>query len=325
MRVFHIKLAETRRIAFASLVRRLFLYAIPALSLFVLSSALADKTKTRPQDAPGGFRNPWPALYNKEWAGKGSKGQVIYNKLLIPGKTMRIQETWLYDNQGNPMAKTQASSVGYVAGERDGGINAGCITNLLIDGVKTECVLMFAIDIQRGSGISGEGKKERGGGRRSGWAPLESLEPRDELLKIQHTIKSRIDKIRPNQRQGNVKEYTVIDYSLPEEAAEWYVTPGRSAKKSQGKAKYYFTRRGRLYGLINIPESGKQRFGVTYDVAPVGAKFYRDMAEPEVKVPIYAPDSTKPSQYTLPLVYGAFINNAGEKRFCWTNSDCLKD
>jgi hypothetical protein len=229
----------------------------------------------------------------------------------IPGAELSIRQTPLYDNQGNVFAIAEASRVGYVDGQRDGGINAGGIATIRINGADTVCVLMFTL-------------KTEEGGRQSGWAPLSSLSPRAEIEKVQRKIKARIDQIRPDESHRRYQARTVQEVPLPKEAEEWYLMPGRAAHKSQGKAKYYFARRGHLYGLINIPETGHQRYGVTYDVAPVGSTFFVDRDIAEIKVPIYPPDSTRPSKYALRLVYGYFTTSAGEKRPCWANAACLR-
>lgn len=290
---------------------KFFSFSVLVIITFCSLYSISSARELEYEKAPGGYRNPWPKLYNKDHPGQGSKGQRIYNKMQIPGKTMSIKETAIYDNQGNVRGTAVASEVGYVNGKRDGGVNAGSIAQIKIEGVDTTCVLMFTLNIKEG-------------GRMSGWVALSSLSPSEEIEKIQREIKSRLLKIRPSDKGRKYETKEVIDFTLPKEAEEWYLMAGREKHKSQGKAKYYFTRRGCLYGLVNIPETGSQRYGVTYDVAPVGAIFHQDVIEPMVSVDIYPPSAEKPSSYKLQLVYGYFQTSSGEKRHCWTNVKCLK-
>lgn len=243
--------------------------------------------------------------------GKGSKGQTIYNKIQVPGKVMSIAETPLYNSMGQQIATARASSVGYVNGVKDGGINAAGICTLIIEGKPTECVYMFSINIKKG-------------GRMSGWAVLSSLTPSVEISELQYNIKAKVDTQRSTLEKTSYQRKVVIDVTLPKEAAEWYLMANRAASKSQGKAKYYFTKRGHLYGLFNIPESGQQRYGVSCDMMPIGTVFYQDENQAPVAIPVFQPDSSEKTKYVLNLVYGYFVNNNGEKRYCWTNLDCLQ-
>ncbi len=265
------------------------------------------------REAPGGVFNLPPKLYNPKFHGFGSTGQKIYNKIdLQDGRVMKIKKTQLYDNQGNVIATAIPSGVGYHKDQKDGGIVAGAITQMLINGRKTEVMYAWSVNIQPK-------------GRASGWVPTQSLWPARDIRKIQLDIRRKRESLLPGQLHSRVyTPMTVVSATLPKEAAEWYVTPGRDAKKNQGKAKYYYTRDGLISGLKHVPVTQAQRFGVAHDHIPVGATFHWDESVPTVERPIYKPSSKKPSKYVLKVAWGYVENNAGLRWYSWINADALK-
>lgn len=262
-------------------------------------------------DYPGGWRNPYSLLFNEEWHGYGSTGQTIYNKIdLQDGRTMSFERTPLYDNNGDYVAEAWASDIGYVDGEKDGGFPAGGIADIKINGVVTKCVYAWSVNTVEG-------------GRTSGWAPISAFTPAKDIQTIQETIRERIEEIIPPDDGRIYAKKTVVSGGLASEAAEWFIVPDRAASKTQGKAKYYFERDGYLTVMMNIPEGSRQRYGVAHDIAPVGKTFYMDLTEPEVELPIFAPDTSTPSKYTLKMVWGYFVTSAGDRIYSWANRDNL--
>lgn len=291
------------------LINRLLLLALFCLPCSLALAAPLDNW----QKAPGGVFNLPPKLYNPKFHGFGSTGQKIYNKIdLQDGRVMKIKRTRLYDNQGNVIATAVPSGVGYHKNQKDGGIVAGAITEMMIGGRKTEVMYAWSVNIEPK-------------GRASGWVPTETLWPAKDIRRIQIEIRRKREALLP--RQLDRRRYTpmtVVSATLPKEAAEWYVTPGRDAKKNQGKAKYYYTRDGLISGLKHVPVTGAQRFGVAHDHVPVGATFHWDKSVPTVSRPIYKPKSKTPSKYKLKVAWGYVENNAGVRWYSWINADALK-
>ena len=265
------------------------------------------------KDAPGGLFNLPPKLYNPTYFGYGSAGQEIYNKIdLHDGRVIRIEKTPLYDNQGNVIGEAVPSEVGYTKGNKDGGVVAGAVTRLIINGKKTDVMYAWSVNVASG-------------GRASGWAPVRAFWPARDLGRIQVGIlKSRTALLPRGLQRRTYTPMTVVSADLPAAAAEWYVTPGRAAHKNQGKAKYYFTRDGLISGLQHVPVTGVQRFGVAHDQIPLGATFQWDESVPTVSRPIYQPDSDQPSEYELKVVWGYAENNAGIRWYSWINADALQ-
>lgn len=262
----------------------------------------------------GGIFNVPPEEYNPTYHGYGSSGQVVYNKIdLQTGAAMEIAgDTALHDNRGNKIGTARPSKIGYYDGQRDGGIIAGAVTKLKIGGTTTEVAYVWSVNIKEG-------------GRKSGWVDINKLTPTADIRAILvQTAHNQTNLILSNLQQGQYTAKTVQAAYLPSEAAEWYLTAGRDASKAAGKAKYYFTRDNLISGIKNIPETGRQRYGVAHDVAPTGATFYMDKRVPQVSLDIFPPSSTTPSGHKLKLVWGYFNNNASRKVFSWVNADALR-
>ena len=287
------------------------LFTVALAALLTALTAVAAPIDTW-EEAPGGVLNLPPRLYNPRFHGYGAAGQKIYNKIdLQDGREIRIKRARLYDNQGNPLGVAVPSGVGRVEGRKDGGVVAGAITELMIGGRKTEVMYAWSVNVEAG-------------GRLSGWVRTKDFWPAADLRRIQRKIKGDRQALLPSDLgRRTYQEAVVVAAELPAEAAEWYVTPGRDAKKNQGKAKYYFTRKGLISGLKHVPVTGVQRFGVAHDHLPVGAPFFVDTSVPPVVRPIYKPGSKKPSKYELKVVWGYAVNNAGVKWFSWINADAL--
>lgn len=292
--------------------------------LFGLAMACISVTQTAAADSSyntsywtsndGGIFNVPAVEYNAEFHGYGSSGQVVYNKIdLQTGAPMDIaKNSALFDNQGNLIGTAKLSKIGYYDGKRDGGIIAGATTQLNINGRLKRVAYVWSVNINEG-------------GRKSGWTEIENLSPTGDIEDIlTKTKKARYAIFDAERKKGNYVAKTVKGAYLPAEAAEWYVTAGRDASKSAGKAKYYFTRDGLISGLINIPETGRQRYGVAHDVAPIGATFYLDKRVPKKSLDIFPPSSNKPSGYTLDLVWGYFRNNSNRKVYSWLNAQTLR-
>lgn len=262
----------------------------------------------------GGIFNVPPEEYNPTYHGYGSSGQVVYNKIdLQNGAPMYIADNAaLYDNRGNKIGTARSSKIGYHDGTRDGGIIAGAITRLRIDGGTKEVAYAWSVNIKEG-------------GRKSGWVEINNLTPTAKIRQILvQTAHDQTNIMIRNMQLGQYSAKTVKAAYLPSQAAEWYLTAGRDASKAAGKAKYYFTRDGLISGIKNIPETGRQRYGVAHDVAPIGATFYMDKRVPPVSLDIFPPSSTTPSGHKLKLVWGYFSNNASRKVFSWVNADALR-
>lgn len=261
-------------------------------------------------DVGGDFNVP-PKEYNYEYHGYGSTGRTIYNKIdLHNGQAMQITGGNLYDNQGNIIGIAKPNMIGYYNGVRNGGIIAGAITQLRINGKKKRVIYAWSVNIE-------------GGGRKSGWVLAKNFSPKSEITNIlKQNKKDRLALIKDKLQEADYERMIVKAAYLPSKAAEWYLMAGRDS--NAGKAKYYFTRDGLISGIKNIPETGHQRYGVAHDSAPIGAYFYKDKNIDEVKIDIYKPNGSSPTDYSLKLVWGYFVNNAGKKWHSWINSAALR-
>ncbi len=287
-------------------------FAIVSLSAACLFAGQSVAGNSWSNGVGGDFNVP-PKEYNKKYHGYGSTGQTIYNKIdLQTGAHMFITGGKLYDNQGNAIGTVENSIIGAInegAGGRDGGIIAGAITKLKINGRNQEVIYAWSVNIKEG-------------GRKSGWVKSKYFSPKGDIKDILKKNKAtRLDLIESSLKKGSYVKKVIKAAYLPNEAAEWYLMPGRDG--NAGKAKYYFTREGQISGLKNIPETGSQRYGVAHDTAPVGAVFYKDRNVKTVKTKIYKPNATSPSGYTLDLVWGYFVNSAGKKWYSWVNEKAL--
>ncbi len=265
-------------------------------------------------DVGGNFNIP-PKEYNPNYHAYGSYGQKIYNKIdLQNGNNMQITGGKLYDNQGNVIGTAKDSVIGSINGGadgRDGGIIAGGITKMVINGNIKRMIYAWSVNITEG-------------GRKSGWVELGNFKPRNGIRKIlQRNVDKRLALIQDSLNDADYAPKVVKSATLPSEAEEWYLTPNRTG--NAGKAKYYFTREGLISGLKNIPETGSQRYGVAHDAAPIGTVFQMDRNVDEVHLNIYKPDSSTPTQYSLKLVWGYFKNNANKRIYSWVNSAALRN
>lgn len=265
-------------------------------------------------DDVGGDYNIPPKEYNEEFHGYGSTGNIIYNKIdLQNGTDMWINGGNLYDNQGNEIGTVIPSLIGAINGGddgRDGGIIAGAITKIEIDGIDVQVIFAWSVNIEEG-------------GRKSGWVIANDFTPKNDIRDILQDNKStRLGFIEDLLEDARYVEKTVTTATLPSEAEEWYLQPGRDG--NAGKAKYYFTRDGIISALKNIPETGSQRFGVAHDAIPVGANFFVDLDVDEVELPIYPTSSSSQSAYSLKLVWGYAVNSSGRKWYSWVNSETLR-
>ena len=266
-------------------------------------------------DDDGGIFNAPSVEFNPTYWGYGSSGQKIYNKLdLQDGRTMYIDGgISLFDNQGNVIAKTvdERSGIGYYNGSRDGGLIPGSLRNIKVGGKKYQMTYAWSVNVN-------------GGGRASGWVLVDRLSPSSDIVEIlEETRAAKLAAWEDARDEGDYQAFTVQEAYLPRYMEEYYLDPGRDASYTAGKAKYYYTRDGNNTGLINIPETGSQRYGVGHDVLPIGSKFYRDMTVEKVKVSIYAPSSTKAVGHTLQLVWGYSVTSAGNKVWSWVNGRTL--
>lgn len=286
------------------------LYSIPFMLCLATGQSFAQYQWS---DDVGGNLNIPPKEYNPHFHGYGSTGQVIYNKIdLQDGRTMYIDNAPLYDNQGNYIATAKESGIGYYDGKKDGGLIAGAITKIKIDGKDRQVMYAWSVNVEEG-------------GRTSGWVRTNEFTPKDDIRDIQQSIKEVRKSLLPSDLENrSYKQNTVGRATLPAEAEEWYIVPGRDPSKTQGKAKYYFTRDNLISGLKNIPETGSQRFGVSHDHIPRLSKFYTDRSVDIVELPIYEPNKTKASPYKLRLAWGYSINSSGRKWYSWINADALK-
>ena len=89
-------------------------------AILAISASAAGAYDSDWQSADGGIFNPPSEIFNTEFHGFGSTGQVIYNKIdLQNGKTMYVQDgTPMHDSDGNVTSTAIGSGVGYVDGEK---------------------------------------------------------------------------------------------------------------------------------------------------------------------------------------------------------------
>lgn len=254
--------------------------------------------------------------FNPAYHGYGSSGQRLYNKIdLQDGRPMYIEGGQpMHDNQGNIISytKDETSIIGYYDGERDGGLVAGSYTRIRdSSGSNRKMTYAWSVNLEEG-------------GRGSGWVLISALTPQRDLSRILR--KTRRDKraLWNSQHQhSNYEEYTIKEATLPSYMADYYLDPDRDASYNAGKAKYYYTRDGIITGLINIPETGSQRYGVGHDVLSVGTKFQRDMNVPIIDVSIYPPSSSVAESHKLQLAWGYSKTNAGRIVYSWVNNRTL--
>ncbi|MDB9741734.1 hypothetical protein OAB00_02650, partial [Akkermansiaceae bacterium] len=270
------------------------------------------------EEEEGGVYNIPAVEYNATYTGYGSDGDLIYNKIdLQTGESMEItQTTNLYDNTGNEIARAWSSAIGWnhETSFRDGGIIAGAIKDIEIEGETHRMVYAWSVN----SSI----------GRHSGWMKLADLSPSSTIEAIlEDNDEKRMAIINASGAQtATYNEATIVATNLPDYMEEYYLDPDRDASYSAGKARYYYTGdENYISGLTNIPETGRQRYGVAHDAFPLGAKFYYDISVPASNVSIYAPSSSVPESHSLDLVWGYSITSAGDKVYSWVNERALED
>ena len=200
-----------------------------------ISASAAGAYDSDWQSADGGIFNPPSEIFNSEFHGFGSTGQVIYNKIdLQNGKTMYVQDgTPMHDSDGNVTSTAIGSGVGYVDGEKDGGLIAGSLTRMEIGGRVVDATYLWSVNV-------------REGGRASGWVDIATLEnPNDptvnddirDVLEQTHDGRLNIfeDALSP---RSAYQAFEVVETSLPSFMEEYFVVPDRDADKTQGKARY---------------------------------------------------------------------------------------
>jgi len=164
------------------------------------------------------------------------------------------------------------------------------------------------------------------GDRASGRVKTSKLSPKNDIKDVLNNQKSnRLALFDKQHEHNNYQAFKTQEYFLPTHMEEYYLDPDRSASYTAGKAKYYYTRRNLNSGLMNIPETGKQRYGVAHDLAPPGATFYRDMNVDRVNVNIYPPSSSEAQNHKLRLVWGYYETSAGHRIYSWVNERTLID
>ena len=291
---------------------------IAPIALVILSStqAFAASDYWWEEDDGGIFNIP-PVEYNPTYYGYGSTGNTVYNKVdLQNNESMYItKETLLYDNQGNKIATAEASVIGWNHDEeeRDGGLVAGAITKVEVNGKDYTMAYAWSVDITDG-------------GRTSGWIKTSKLSPKNDIKDILwETREDRLAIIQDDIDAGDYEAYTLVETTLPSWAEEYYLDPDRDESYTAGKAKYYYTRDAYLTAIKNIPETGSQRYGVGHDMLPIGVTFYRDMNVDRVNVNIYPPSSEDEINHKLRLVWGYIETSAGWKVYSWVNERALED
>ena len=281
----------------------------------------------------GGVFNIPPVEFNRDFYGWGSFGfntsrGIRYNKVDLHAgsnddekNTMYIKNddnALLYDSFGNVIAKAWESAIGYnhVAGERDGGIIAGAINEINIDGVKHTVVYAWSVN----SNV----------GRQSGWIKLADLTPRDDIEDILSDSKRERDAILTASGAyglGLYEESEIVEAYLPENLFDYYVTAGRSDDNGAGRARYYYTNVDNQYlsGLLNIPETGKQRYGVAHNALALDEKFYTAAYVDSHDVQLFPPSNTgnTSTNVKLTLAWGYSYTNTGEKIYSWINKAAL--
>ena len=226
-----------------------------------------------------------------------------------------VDNSTLYDHKGNEVATAWASAIGWnhSTNERDGGIIAAAITDIVVDGTTYEMVYAWSVN-------------SNAGGRISGWIKLSDLSPSSEIGSILTDNKElRMEIINDaGADTADYNTYTVVEAYLPTEAEEYYVDPDRDASYTAGKARYYYTGDdGYISGSMNIPETGRQRYGVAHTNIPLGDTFYHDPSVSTVSIPIYAPSSSTPYSEDLRFVWGYSLTSTGERIYSWINERAL--
>ena len=268
------------------------------------------------EDETGGIYNIPSVEFNPVYTGYGSDGDLIYNKIdLQTGQTMQIVNSVpLYDHLGNEIATAWASPIGWDHENefRDGGIIAAAITEIQIGSTTHTMVYAWSVNSNLG--------------RQSGWIKLSDLSPSNLIEEILLDNKAARMNILRNGGIGHAtyEESSVGEAYLPAYAEEYYLDPGRDASYTAGKARYYYTKEdGYNSGLINIPETGRQRYGVAHVGIPINDKFFWDRSVPRVNVSIYPPSSTTPINHKLRLAWGYTLTSAGDKIYSWVNERAL--
>ena len=264
---------------------------------------------------PGSIFNAPSIEFNPKYWSYDSSGQKSYNKLdLQTGKTIYIKGgVPLYDSQGNLIATTVngTSAIGYYDGQVDSGLIPGSLYKIKVNGKKRWMTYVWSVNVTQGD-------------RASGWVAVKHLSPWRDVVKIlKQTKKNKYRIWQKQHKHKNYQQYTVQETTLPSYMAEYYLNPDRDALDTVAKAKDYYTRDGRITGLLNIPETGSQRYGVAHDVLSIGAEFYVDQNVDRVKVSIYPPSNSVAVDYTLQLVWGYSLTSAGKKVFSWINARAL--
>ena len=290
-------------------------------------TAIAEVTWS---DTRGGPFNIPSEEFNPTYYGWGSFGfgtsrGIRYNKVdLHKGgsdkaeKTMYISsddDVLLYDNSGNIITRAWESPIGWdhVSATRDGGIAAGGITEIKISGVSHTMVYAWSVNSRIG--------------RQSGWIKLEDLSPTIDISDILTSNKIERDAIlRSNGAYGSgtYQEHTVVEAYLPTAKYDYYVTANRSSSNGAGRARYYYTNIDNQYisGLMNIPETGSQRYGVAHDIIALGSTFYVASYANSHNVTLF-PSGSGSSDGSMTLVFGYALTSAGRKIYSWINKAAL--
>lgn len=265
-------------------------------------------------EADGGIFNPPSEIFNPDHAGYDSTGRnTIYNKIdLRNGETIYIADgAPMYDFNSNLIGQAKGSGVGYYGGTRDGGLVAGSLSKIKVGGVKVWVTYAWSLNVE-------------GGGRQSGWVEVSQLSPYNQIFQLlKDTEKNRMKIFQDEIDDGDYKGFKIIDAKLPNWMEEDYLVPNRDAARNQGKAKYYYTRDGLISGLMNIPETGSQRYGVANNIMPIGDTFYRDMNVARVNVSIYKAEQSSARSHSLRLVWGYVSAKGGKKVYSWINERAL--
>ena len=284
-------------------------------------------------DEAGGVFNIPPVEFNPDFFGWGSFGfntssGIRYNKVDLHAgsnddeeNTMYIENednALLYDSFGNVIAKAWESAIGYnhVENERDGGLIAGAINEIKIDGVEHTVAYAWSVN----SNV----------GRQSGWIKLRDLTPRSDIEDILTDSKKARDNIllaSGAYGTGSYEENKIVEAYLPNDLFDYYVTAGRTDDNGAGRARYYYTNVDNQYisGLLNIPETGQQRFGVAHNALAPNEKFYAASYANSHDVDLFPPENSGSgsTNVKLTLVWGYSYTNTGEKIYSWINKAAL--
>ena len=281
----------------------------------------------------GGVFNIPPVEFNRDFYGWGSFGfntssGIRYNKVdLHTGSNDDVENTMyiknddnalLYDSHGNILAKAWESAIGYnhVENVRDGGIIAGAINKIKVDGVNQTMVYAWSVNSNLG--------------RHSGWMKISDLVPRIDIENILNESKKKRDAILVASGAyglGLYEENKIVEAYLPNGLYDYYVTAGRDDDNGAGRARYYYTNVDNQYlsGLLNIPETGKQRFGVAHNALALNEKFYLASYVNPHNVDLFPPSNSGSSATNtkLTLAWGYSYTNTGEKIYSWINKAAL--